>query len=882
MPSPGSIYMSDKSYKVLEEKMRSSLVSFANVKILNLTQSYIPVDVDKIFIDLQCEPFEFERKDLSCEEKIQPCLEVINYKSIEMSEHNHIVLLGLPGAGKTTLLKKVFKEYCNNDEVLPIYVELKQEEKRGRFSLLWENGESVSEINIRNYLVRYFEPLGIRIDNEMIDYLFDKFKIVFFCDGLDEISKEQYDKFTKTVQSLSCWQSLRFIISSRQVGFSRLDYADDSFKLYSLMDFNEEKQKQFIDKYFDWIIENGNGELNNLLERKEYLTNSLNKTVIKRMAKSPVLLSLLCVMQDVADINNKAQLFQKAIKVLLSSRNFISNSEQQLVINFLKEIAVIFFKLDKAENFDLSELTFYADRFFGNNNLETLEKLKNNDFNCGLFDKIDDEAGNNTYKFAHRTIWEFLVADGMATDGRDKNEIYNRANMVVWEEPIKMWLPLISQRHPHLQTEIFRELWKRNKALTLSCMSEIDPFPQTEFNILYGELSRRDKLRLVATLRDSYVNPSSDYRKQAINTIQETLTLIHSVEKDCEVIYSYINFLEEFQYESVFKSLFEKFLDYEHLNERMKIASECGLEFAHVPAGEFLMGRNKIDCSSMTEEEKKACINVDEEECPAHKVRISKAFDISKTLVTNKMFYDIGFPYLNCDKHGKPVYKNNPYSNDENEPVNYPNWYEAVIYAKWLGCTLATEAEWEYACRGCGKDDETYMSNKLEDMIKLLDKISCYASRNVGHSNETRPVLPINNEHANSLGLVDMLGNLREWCLDWYSDDFYKKCTLESGFYPTYNEDIKGKEFVSYYFNNDDKAILVSQELVSNADIFTFDSKGNCVDPVKKFPGRFEAKSLRGGCFDWNESNLRPTYRNHNPASNVYKVNGFRLVKKEG
>ena len=240
----------------------------------------------------------------------------------------------------------------------------------------------------------------------------------------------------------------------------------------------------------------------------------------------------------------------------------------------------------------------------------------------------------------------------------------------------------------------------------------------------------------------------------------------------------------------------------------------------------------------------------------------------------------MGFPYLNVNKNGEPTYKGNPYSASDDQPVNYPNWYEAVMFAKWLGCTLPTEAEWEYACRSCGKDDEKYMQSTLEGMILQLDRIACYASRNVGHPNRTRRVLPINQAVTNTYGLQDMLGNLREWCLDWYDDDFYKKCSIDSGLYPSYSEDIKGREVVSYYFNADDKAVLVSPDTVLTADVFSFDSAGNCLDPIKKYPGEFEAKCLRGGCFDWNESNLRPTYRNHNPANNVYKVNGFRIIKR--
>jgi hypothetical protein len=38
---------------------------------------------------------------------------------------------------------------------------------------------------------------------------------------------------------------------------------------------------------------------------------------------------------------------------------------------------------------------------------------------------------------------------------------------------------------------------------------------------------------------------------------------------------------------------------------------------------------------------------------------------------------------------------------------------------------------------------------------------------------------------------------------------------------------------------------------------------------------------MRGGCFDWNEANLVPTYRNYNQPSDSKFMNGFRLVYRE-
>lgn len=854
-----------------------SLQCFGNVNILQFVRGpreVLRVDVSKIFVDLECEQFVFHTGYSSgdgSKESACSCLEKLAYKF----EKENYIILGLPGAGKSTLLKRLFKDYWECPKVIPIYVELKQEETRGGFSALWSRKDEATDDDLACYLSKYLNRFSFPIRKNDACEIYkelvkDGYEFVFFCDGLDEISKENYTSFAATVNMLAEWNHIRFVISSRQVGFSRKDYSSEVFTFVSLLDFTIEKQVLFIEKYFSIVEEERRGLITQdaLYSQRDQLKSLLEKPFIQRMAKSPILLSLLCVTPNLEGIKNKSGLFENAIKILLYNRHIDEEREQAIVIGFLKTVAVEFFKLDKAESFKLEELEFYANRFFHDKNI-TAKPIQEY-LNCGLFDKI--ELGDDkTYKFAHRTIWEYLVALGMVD--RDKNEIYDRAGMLIWAEPIKMWGTLVSTRQIVDKAEIFKDLWKRNKALCLTCMNEFSPFPKQEFNELYNGLSKRDKLRLIATLWDSYVNPSSDYRKQAVNTICETLSIIHNVERDCEVVYAYLEFLEKFRDETHFGQLLHDFLDYDHLPSRLEKMQECGLEFIDIPAGAFAMGRNPIQCS---EEEKKYHINVDAEEMPAHNVRITKPFKISKTLITNKMFYDSGFPYVSCTDQGSPLFEGNVYSATENQPVNYVNWFEAVVFAKWLGCTLPTEAEWEYACRGETHGD--YMQNNLLELIAELDCSCCYASRNVGHPNKTRPVFNEDHRCENSYGLVDMLGNLREWCLDWYSDDFYIKCRVET--YENFKNDIMGKQYVSYVHDASGCVFLAEEGRPYKEDIFTFDAAGYCLDPMKKVPGKFEAKCLRGGCFDWNESNLRPTYRNHNPANNVYKVNGFRIVQK--
>ena len=72
------------------------------------------------------------------------------------------------------------------------------------------------------------------------------------------------------------------------------------------------------------------------------------------------------------------------------------------------------------------------------------------------------------------------------------------------------------------------------------------------------------------------------------------------------------------------------------------------------------------------------------------------------------------------------------------------------------GYCLPTEAEWEWAAKGGGKDFMVYEysgSNSVDAMA--------WYSGNTTH--------PVKTKVANSLGLYDMSGNVWERCWDWYS-----------------------------------------------------------------------------------------------------------------
>jgi formylglycine-generating enzyme required for sulfatase activity len=77
---------------------------------------------------------------------------------------------------------------------------------------------------------------------------------------------------------------------------------------------------------------------------------------------------------------------------------------------------------------------------------------------------------------------------------------------------------------------------------------------------------------------------------------------------------------------------------------------------------------------------------------------------------------------------------------------------------------LPTEAQWEYACRAgvaeCSRD--IWSGGIHEDSGGRLEGVAWYFRNSSGMTH------PVGMRQANSFGLTDMLGNVWEWCADFY------------------------------------------------------------------------------------------------------------------
>ena len=232
-----------------------------------------------------------------------------------------------------------------------------------------------------------------------------------------------------------------------------------------------------------------------------------------------------------------------------------------------------------------------------------------------------------------------------------------------------------------------------------------------------------------------------------------------------------------------------------------------------------------------------------------HQVTLSKEFYLGKHEVTQAEYEAV----MRDNPYGLDARPSN-FSQNENQPVESISWNEISVFLYMLNekernagrlpdnweYSLPTEAQWEFACRA-GSSNSFSSGNQ----ITALDANFL--------PNNLKKTKVVGSFSSNQWGFYDMHGNVKEWCSDWYTDDYEGSYCDPSG--PVYSLDLQGnyRQATDYFY-------------------FTSDMP----EPIEN-----PSKVLKGGAFDSDANGVRSARRYHELPDQKFIDSGFRLALKK-
>ena len=240
-----------------------------------------------------------------------------------------------------------------------------------------------------------------------------------------------------------------------------------------------------------------------------------------------------------------------------------------------------------------------------------------------------------------------------------------------------------------------------------------------------------------------------------------------------------------------------------------------GAAMVWIPGGEFQMGSDPKEIDQLWaktgwEADWKQYAT---DESPKHRVKVD-GFWMYTTEVTNEQYGK----FLKVTGHREPLFWQDERFSGPKQPVVGVSWDDAQAYCKWAGARLPTESEFEYALRGgddrifpwgneyppktkCGNFADEFAKRQFPDGVGVKfvlgdtvgDATLEFKSIVPGYDDGYGLTAPTGRFPANPFGLLDLEGNVCEWCADWY--DKYPGSNATSEFFGQKARVLRGGSF---------------------------------------------------------------------------------------
>ncbi len=668
-------------------------------------------------------------------------------------EHRRLVIVGDPGTGKTTFLHHIALSLCRHwlensadcdnllpgpKESLPVLIRVASLAEHIRVAKSHNDAPTTHQTPawLVHFVAAECKERGLSLDESFFQNQLCQGTATILIDGLDEAPTRQDRQTVAAIvnDAAMAYKDCRFIVTSRPAAYCGRTVLSD-FQQVQISPLEDASIETFLDHWCRALFPNRHTEAQRHLTA--LLSALQSRSDIRRLARIPVMLTALAVVHW-----NEKRLPEQRTDLYESIMTWLARSREQRPDRPSPEQCVALHgNLALAMQVHPRGRQVQVPRYWAAKEIAphspVWRQIEDHDEQVAAADAFlqADEmdsgivvARGDHIRFWHLTFQEYLAARALAARENPRKQLLASTDIYKpeWRQVILLLAGVLANQDIERVDSMFSAILDQlasdaRLADQAQCVGLLGSAIQDLAAIGYQPVDRRYQQTLEAVM-DIF-----DTKKSATVPVDQAITAAEALGQSGDPRFA---------------------------------ESNQGSHWVAIEAGSFFMGAQKG-----THTQPNFDTEAHSDESPVYRVTLG-AYTIGRYPVTvyqYQRFIDSGC--YHDDRFwqmGGFGQQQMPKDWDEQKrhptrPVVGVSWFEASAYAAWAGCRLLTEAEWERAAKGA--DDRKYPWGDDAPNDKLLN-----------YNMNVRQPTPVGiyPQGATPDGIVDMAGNVWEWCNDWY------------------------------------------------------------------------------------------------------------------